>query len=324
MDDSILVVPTTTKGVLPDLIVDLNAKELKRKHSNNSLLLESLESTIDNHHHHHHQHQSTSSPPNEHQSKKLTTEKRKAQNRAAQRNFRERKEKQCKANEENLVIRTEENKKMRDLIECLEAENKFLRQHVNQTILDELAKIIPNSKNRVELSNVVIPIPPYDEFLSPDKPTQPNNHSNNNSNGTILSESEEHTRAATALSSLATGTPAIIDPVFDPQLAHLAGPSHQSNPSTIQAGTGDLIVPCSSASPSGSSPSTDSELVAITAAPPAAFSSSSADSNHHLHHHHHHHHQLTLLGHHHHHQFDHHHHQNLLHEKLFVDNLNHE
>ncbi|KAI9618007.1 hypothetical protein KEM48_006946 [Puccinia striiformis f. sp. tritici PST-130] len=218
MDDSILVVPTTTKGVLPDLIVDLNAKELKRKHSNNSLLLESLESTIDNHHHHHHQHQSTSSPPNEHQSKKLTTEKRKAQNRAAQRNFRERKR----------------NNKMRDLIECLEAENKFLRQHVNQTILDELAKIIPNSKNRVELN----------------KPTQPNNHSNNNSNGTILSESEEHTRAATALSSLATGTPAIIDPVFDPQLAHLAGPSHQSNPSTIQAGTGDLIVPCSSASPS--------------------------------------------------------------------------
>ncbi|KAI7966605.1 hypothetical protein MJO29_002353 [Puccinia striiformis f. sp. tritici] len=132
----------------------------------------------------------------------------------------------------------------------------------------------------------------------PDKPTQPNNHNNNNSNGTIL--------------------------IFDPQLAHLTGPSHQSNPSTIQAGTGDLIVPCSSASPSGSSPSTDSELVAITAAPPAAFSSSSADSNHHLHHHHHHHHQLTLLGHHHHHQFDHHHHQNLLHEKLFVDNLNHE
>ncbi|KAI9609932.1 hypothetical protein H4Q26_006922 [Puccinia striiformis f. sp. tritici PST-130] len=298
MDDSILVVPTTTKGVLPDLIVDLNAKELKRKHSNNSLLLESLESTIDNHHHHHHQHQSTSSPPNEHQSKKLTTRNGKLR---TEQELQRTKEKQCKANEENLVIRTEENKKMRDLIECLEAENKFLRQHVNQTILDELAKIIPNSKNRVELSN--------------NKPTQPNNHSNNNSNGTILSESEEHTRAATALSSLATGTPAIIDPVFDPQLAHLAGPSHQSNPSTIQAGTGDLIVPCSSASPSGSSPSTDSELVAITAAPPAAFSSSSADSNHHLHHHHHHHHQLTLLGHHHHHQFDHHHHQNLLHEK---------
>ncbi|POV99873.1 hypothetical protein PSTT_13502 [Puccinia striiformis] len=164
-------------------------------------------------------------------------------------------------------------------------ENKFFRQHVSQTILDELAKMITKH---------------------PDKPTQPNNHNNNNSNGTILR------------------TPAIIDPVFDPQLAHLTGPSHQSNPSTIQAGTGDLIVPCSSASPSGSSPSTDSELVAITAAPPAAFSSSSADSNHHLHHHHHHHHQLTLLGHHHHHQFDHHHHQNLLHEKLFVDNLNHE
>ncbi|KAH9464100.1 hypothetical protein H4Q26_006934 [Puccinia striiformis f. sp. tritici PST-130] len=156
-------------------------------------------------------------------------------------------------------------------------ENKFFRQHVSQTILDELAKMITKH---------------------PDKPTQPNNHNNNNSNGTIL--------------------------IFDPQLAHLTGPSHQSNPSTIQAGTGDLIVPCSSASPSGSSPSTDSELVAITAAPPAAFSSSSADSNHHLHHHHHHHHQLTLLGHHHHHQFDHHHHQNLLHEKLFVDNLNHE
>ncbi|KAG0142703.1 hypothetical protein CROQUDRAFT_724959 [Cronartium quercuum f. sp. fusiforme G11] len=142
----------------------------------------------------HHQQQQTNtdsghSSNNEHENnKKSTSEKRKAQNRTAQKNFRERKEKLSKENEENLLIRTEENKQLRNLIERLEAENAFLRQHVPVSVLVQLSVILPSSKPITTSIGSVI-------THSPDQ--------------------EEHTRAATALSSLASATPTT---VFDPAL----------------------------------------------------------------------------------------------------------
>ncbi|OAV97045.1 hypothetical protein PTTG_06436, partial [Puccinia triticina 1-1 BBBD Race 1] len=262
--------------------------------------------------------------------KKLTTEKRKAQNRAAQRNFRERKEKQCKQNEENLIIRTEENKKMRELITSLEAENSFLRQHVPESVLEQARKSFPR---RPELSTIVIPIPAYNEFLGPEQ------KSTGAAGPGGLSESEEHARAATALSSLAA---APIDPVFDPQLQHLAGPSpsaalvasadhhlqhhhqhqHQHQHQQQQLLQPDLIVPSSTDDPpSSSSANTPSIPASSTFSHPDHLLHSSDHHHHHQHQHHqqqqsHHHHSHPPT--HHHQQFD--HHQNLLHDKIFVDN----
>ncbi|KAA1101014.1 hypothetical protein PGT21_004511 [Puccinia graminis f. sp. tritici] len=272
--------------------------------------------------------------------KKLTTEKRKAQNRAAQRNFRERKEKQCKKNEENLIIRTEENKKMRELITSLEAENNFLRQHVPESVLEQARKSFPS---RPELSTIVIPISAYDEFLSPEQKSAKSpvgagpggggggaggsgggsGGGGGGGGGGGLSESEEHARAATALSSLAA---APIDPLFDPQLQHLAGPSSSSSTLLISANhQPDLIVPNN---PSDDQPaSSDCNSNNSATINPAVTTPSFSHSDHLIHplpHDHHHHPHHPHHPHHHHHQHQHHqqfdHHQSLLHDKLFVGN----
>lgn len=86
---------------------------------------------------------------------KLTSEKRKAQNRTAQRNFRERKDRQSKENEESLVIRTEENKQMCALIETLEAENDFLRQNIPTSVLAQLS--VSLSVSRPVLGSIGLP-----------------------------------------------------------------------------------------------------------------------------------------------------------------------
>lgn len=126
-------------------------------------------------------------------------------------------------NEQNLIIRTEENKRMRELIQSLEAENTFLRQHVSEAVIQQVDKNFPS---RPRLDSIVVPISAYDEFLGP--------------NDKSLSESEEHARAATALSSLAA---APIDSVFDPQLQEL-GPSKPPLTSSQDGSPSiDLVVP---------------------------------------------------------------------------------